>query len=65
LKSALKKGTNIVFWSILASIFLEILLKNQNSVNDLFVTFKVGQGQPKALQQRSMIYAALMQLYYV
>jgi hypothetical protein len=25
-----------------------------NYANDLFLTFKVGQGQPKAFQQRSM-----------
>jgi hypothetical protein len=54
----------MLFWSILASIYLEILWKNQNSVNDLFVTFKVGQGQLKAFQQRSMGHATLM-LYYV
>jgi hypothetical protein len=40
------------------------IMEKPNSVNYLFVTFKVGQGQPKAFQQRSIVHATLM-LYYV
>ena len=45
------------------NIFRDIMEK-PNSVNDLFVTFKVGQGQLKAFQHRNMVHATLM-LFYI